>query len=303
MSDSCPAADSAEGRALWDRHAAALVAANDDRGIDKPVADPCATPLMAVARTLPRGKPLAAAAREIAFRRERCDFLTRRASFDVWSVLSGIEALFSDIRRIEPRFELSQLSGTAGPAPGNRYRLAVADPAYIARLNAAMAELDKDFGGGVRDPADAAIGTRRMDLRVVRAGPFGGETAGLVIETLANHRLAGIGSLWIVAHADDGATLRVSLEACEMFRWNWAAEQLADARHAAPPGDDARILNWPWGFERAAHVLDGEPLPGCRRSEARVGPWPDIGADPDLREALRSHPALQDLAARFDGER
>ena len=295
-----PPANSPRARAAWDAHAAALIAANEDRGDGKKLADPCATPLLAAANFLPADAPLAARARDVGFRLDAVAFFIRRTSYEAWSAITRVEAMFSDIRRIAPHFEFAQLRGEARIAAGNEYRLAIVDPGYLGRLNGALAELAAAYGSGTLPGGDAPIAVRRMDLRIVHAGPFGGETATMTWATLASHRLAGLSSFWAVIHGDDDGMLRVSLEAAELFRWAWAPERLADLRDGAPPGDDARILDWRWYFERVAAALDGDPLSDATRALALGGSWTEIGADARLREALAAHPSLAGLAARLD---
>jgi len=295
-----PSATSPRARAAWDAHAAALIAANEDRADGKKLADPCATPLLAAADFLPADSPLSARARDVGFRLDSVAFLIRGTSYEAWSSITRIEAMFSDIRRIAPRFELAQLRGEARIAAGNEYRLAIVDPAYLGRLNGAMAELAALHGSTSPPGGDAPFNVRRMDLRIMHAGPFGGETATMAWTTLASHRLTGLSSFWAVIHGDDDGMLRVSLEAAELFRWAWAPERLADMRHGAPPGDDARILDWRWYFERVAAALDGDPLTDATRALALGGSWTEIGADARLRDALAAHPSLAGLAARLD---
>ena len=256
--------------------------------------------MLAVANFLPADAPLSARARDVGFRLDSVAFFIRRTSYDAWSAITRIEDMFSDIRRIAPRFELAQLRGEARIAAGNEYRLAIVEPAYLGRLNGAMAELATHHGSGMPPGGEAPIAVRRMDLRIVHAGPFGGETATMAWATLASHRLAGLSSFWAVIHGDDDGMLRVTLEAAELFRWAWAPERLADLRDGAPPGDDARILDWRWYFERVAAALDGDPLTDATRALALVGSWTEIGADAGLRDALTAHPLLANLAARLD---
>lgn len=283
----------------WAAHLAALRAANEDRADGRAEGDPCATPLLALARALPQDAPLARHAADVGFRFESCAFLTRRASHEVWAAMTGIESLLSDGRRFAPRFVFAQLRGEARLATGNEYRLALTDSAYLPRLNAAMA------GGGAdarQGDATPALAVRRMDLRILHAGAFGGETADMTWTTLASHRLAGLSSFWAVVHGDDNDGLRVSIETAELFRWAWGPEREIDMQAGDPLAEEARVVNWPWFFERLAGALDGIPVVGATRSQARSGPWPVVGGDAGLRESLAAHPALRALADRFDAE-
>jgi hypothetical protein len=291
----------AAARAAWDAHASSLTALNEDRGDAKAPGDACATPLRALAKFLPSDHPIALHAGDVGFRLDSVAFFTRGTSYEAWSAITQIETMFSDIRRIAPRFAFAQLRGEARIAAGNEYRRAIADPSYLDRLNAARAELDAALGSGAARHDPMPITVRRMDLRILHAGPFGGETATMTWSTLASHRLAGLSSFWAVIHGDDDGLLRVTLEAAELFRWAWAAERLVDLRATPPPGEEARILDWRWYFERIADALDADPVADATRTRAVAGRWSDIGGDPALREALAAHPALADLAARLDG--
>lgn len=293
-------ADPAAARAAWTAHAGSLVALNEDRGDGKALTDPSATPLSTVARFLPSDAPISLHARDVGFRLDRVTFLTRRTSHEAWSSVTQIEVMFSDIRRIAPRFAFAQLRGEARIAAGNEYRRAIADRAYLDRLNAARAELDAALGTDAEMPEAKPIAVRRMDLRILHAGPFGGETATMTWATLANHRLAGLSSFWTVIHGDDDGPLRITLESAELFRWAWGAERLADLRQGPSIAEEARVLDWRWYFERVADALDGDPVSEATSDLAISGAWSEIRGDIGLREALAAHPALADLARRLD---
>ena len=295
-----PTPNGARLRAALLAHMAEFRAANEDRGDGKPIADPCATPLIELANSLPRDAALTARARDVGFRLEAVAFFIRRTSYEAWAAVTQIETMFSDIRRIAPRFAFAQLRGEARIAAGNEYRFAIADAGFLGRLDDAIAEFAAMCGNESAPAADSPIAARRMDLRIVHAGPFGGETATMTWATLSNHRLAGLSSFWVVIHGDDDGPLRVSMEAAELFRWSWAPERLADMRHGPAPGEDVRILDWRWYFERVAAALDGEPADEPSRTLALAGAWPMIGGDARLREALAAHPSLAGLAAQFD---
>lgn len=295
-----PIPNTARRIAKMQAHMADYIAANGDRGDGKAMADPCATPLLALANSLPADAPLTKRTHDVGFRLEEIAFLIRRTSHEAWSAITQIELMFSDIRRLAPRFAFSQLRGQARIATGNEYRLAIADLGYLSRLNAAATEFTTHYVGPSGAGVEDRITVRRMDLRIVHAGPFGGETATMTCATLRNHRLAGSSSFWAVIHGDDDGLLRVSMEAAELFRWSWAPERLADLHHGAAPGEDARILDWPWYFERVAAALDGEPVTEPSRVMALAGPWSDIGCNSELRAALSAHPSLSGIAAQFD---
>jgi hypothetical protein len=283
---------------ICDRHLRAMVAANEDRDIRKPCARPYDTPLLRLARALGAESPLARAAHDVGFRHDAVSFLTHTASQGIWGAVTALEALFSDGRRIEPRFAFAQLCGEERVAAGNEYRLVLSDAARLVPLNAAMAACARTYGGSAPPPA---LTVRRTDVRLLRAGPFGGETADLVAATLTNHGLSGLSAAWVVVHTDGADALRVSLDAAELFRWTWAAERVADLDSAAA-GNQARILNWPWYFDRLVSALDGEPLPGSIAQMFLTGAWRDVGNNSRLRDALAAHPSLRDMATRLDRE-
>jgi hypothetical protein len=247
----------ARRRTAWDEHLASFHANNEDRGDGKPVADPCATPLIELAKSCPADEPHMAHARDVGARLDEAAFLIRRTSYEAWAAITQIETMFSDIRRIAPRFAFAQLRGEARIATGNEYRLAIADPASLDPLNSALADLDATLGGGTSAAGHNPVAVRRMDLRIAHAGPFGGETATMTWASLSNHRLAGLSSFWVVIHGDDDGLLRVTLEAAELFRWSWAPEGVTAPGQGTALGDDVHILDWRWYFERVAAALDG----------------------------------------------
>ena len=187
-------------------------------------------------------------------------FTTRKTSFDVWAALACLENLLSDYRRIAPRYHFMQTAGEASVAAGNEYRLTLSDPALLASLNAALHKM-----ASTEVPLPQ-IEQRIMDVRVVRAGPWGGETGELVVEALRNHARAGASSLWVLAHddADDG-NMRITLDALEIARWAWAPDLFASQANSGEY-TQAHIIDWNYLFERLAQLLDGVPdtaIPGA----------------------------------------
>ena len=214
-------------------------------------------------------------------------FTTLKSSFDIWAALASLEDLLSDYRRIAPRFYFMQTAGEAHIAAGNEYRLTLSDPALLDPLNAALDKMPPT------EPASTQIEQRVMDLRVVRAGPWGGETGELVVEALRNHARAGASSLWVLAHddADDG-NMRVTLDALEIARWAWAPDFIA-SQASSSESAQARIIDWDYLFERLAQTLDGVPepiIPGAAFSTtAKPGV---IATDNQVNEALNIHGGL-----------
>lgn len=219
------------------------------------------------------------------------------SSFDMWAALARLDLLLSDYRRVAPRFLFEQLTGEASVAAGNAYRHTVADPARLARIDDACRELGGEDAGG------RLGGARIMDFRVLRAGPWGGETGEMVMETLRNHALAGAASLWALVHGEDSeGLLPIRLDICEIARWAWAPDRLA-ARGAQ---DDtvAGILDWPYFVERLAQALDAVPVPGAPdESFLAVVPPEGLAAERRLAEALRVHPALNEVVDRLSRSR
>lgn len=221
-------------------HCDAFVRENADPGLRRPAHDLFATPLDALAGRRP--EPVAA-------RRTLVAITTRQTSFDVWAALGLLEEMLSDYRRIAPRYRFLQTAGEAGIAAGNEYRLTISDPALLGAINNVIGDA----------PKPARIDRRDMDVRVVRAGPWGGETGELVVEALRNHALAGASSLWVLAHDDrDDGNLRVTLDAFEIARPAWAPDLLA-ARRTQGDGAGTRIVDWEYLFERLAQRLEGLP--------------------------------------------
>ena len=174
----------------------------------------------------------------VIVRRSLVTITTRRTSYDVWAALACLEDLLSDFRRIAPRYCFMQTAGEASVAVGNEYRLTLSDPALLEPINFAV-------GNMASSQTDLPpIEQRVMDVRVIRAGPWGGETGELVVEALKNHALAGASSLWVLAHdhADDG-NMRVILDAFEIARWAWAPDLLANQQRSGNTAG-TRIIDW-----------------------------------------------------------
>ena len=213
---------------------------------------------------------------------------TRQTSFDVWAALACLEDLLSDYRRIAPRYGFMQTAGEASIMVGNEYRLTLSDPALLEAINSAIGSMVANQTGLPR------IEQRIMDVRVVRAGPWGGETGELVVEALQNHALAGASSLWILAHddADDGH-MRVTLDAFELACWGWAPDLLASQQRPADTWG-ARIVDWDYLFERLVQNLDG--LPDQPESDACFSITVEsngVEKDHRITESLKIHNGLK----------
>jgi hypothetical protein len=230
----------------------------------------------------------------VMLRRSLVSLTTRRASFDVWAALACLEDLLSDYRRIAPRYRFMQTAGEASIVVGNEYRSTLSDPALLGPLNSALGDL-------ASNQTDLPqIEQRVMDIRVVRAGPWGGETGELVVEALQNHALAGASSLWVLAHDDtDDGDLRVTLDAFELARWAWAPDFMASQHR---PGDSAgaRIIDWEYLIERLAQNLDG--LPEATEPGASFSITEDFNAiaqNGRIKEALKIHSGLKPFFDRL----
>lgn len=219
---------------------------------------------------------------------------TERASFDVWATLARLEDLLSDYRRIAPRYWFLQTAGEAGIATGNEYRLTLSDPDLTKALN----QVCRVWGAVGADLPP--IESRVMDVRVLRVGPWGGETGELVFETLQNHALAGVSSLWILAHDDsDDGRLRVTLDAMEVARWAWGPDTLASQQQRPDPSG-TRIINWDYLFERLAQALDGTPgSSGPDAAFSVSGAMHDLMRENRIKDALRIHSGLEMLFERL----
>lgn len=215
------------------------------------------------------------------------------SSFDLWAALARLDILLSDFRRIAPRFTFEQITGQPSVAAGNTYRWTSSDPAYLARLESACRDLTGEDAGG------ALGGARTMDVRILRAGPWGGETGEMVVEPLRNHALAGAASLWLLVHGEgsDGK-LPVTLDICDISRWAWAPDRLTGAG-VGQGYDSPGILDWDYLLERLAASLDAEPVPGAPDdSFLAMLPPAGLAMDRHLQEALRVHPALAAVVDR-----
>ncbi|MDA1326685.1 MAG: hypothetical protein O3C34_18335 [Proteobacteria bacterium] len=261
---------------------------NADLDIRRPAHIWNATPLDRLATGQPTEILAGHTPESVIVRRSLVTLTTSRTSFDVWAALAYLEGLLSDYRRIAPRYSFMQTAGQASIAAENEYRLTLSDPALLEPVNTALGTMAANQAGLSR------IRQRVMDVRVVRAGPWGGETGELVVEALQNHALAGASSLWVLAHDDsDDGNMRVTLDGLEIARWAWAPDLLA-SQQGSGNGSGVRIVDWDYLFERFAQALDGLPeatKPGASFSmieNANV-----IAQDDRIKEALGIHSGLK----------
>lgn len=266
---------------------------NADLGIRRPAHMLNATPLDQLASPSSSGRP-AYRSKAAMVRRSLVTLTTRRSSFDIWAALACLEDLLSDYRRIAPRFFFMQTAGEAGVAVGNEYRLTLSDPALLEPINAAFHDKRPD------DTSPPPITQRVMDIRVVRAGPWGGETGELVVEALQNHALAGASSLWILAHGEsDEGDMRVTLDAFDVARWAWTPDYVANQQNTGT-SSGARIIDWDYLFERLAQTLDGSPeATEPRTSFSFTGDPNVIHQDDRVRESLAIHGGLKPFFDQF----
>jgi hypothetical protein len=282
------------------QHCLAFLSENADRGIRKNAHRIGATPLNGLSAALSANDIWRDASVRVHARRSVVSFATRRSSFDLWASLGHLENLLSDFRRIEPRFSFLQLAGEAGVATGNEYRLVITDPGYLSPLKDACKRMVPDRG------LDMLGDERTMDIRVTRAGPWGGETGELVVEALENHALAGVSSLWLVAHGESSdGNLLVTLDAFEIARWAWAPDYEAhsSSTHATEP---VSIVNWRYLFERLIQDLDGTPEPNddpiSFEATFLTSDLADLPADSRVADALCSHSALSPVVERIKNQ-
>jgi hypothetical protein len=267
-------------------HCDAFLAANADRGVHKPPHDFDRPPAVAPSvRALPDDDATA--------RRLTVSLATSRPSFDVWAALARLDILLSDYRRLAPRFSFEQLTGEASVAAGNEYRHTVSDSASLRRIEAVC--------GGLAgaDRSGALNGARTMDIRVTRAGPWGGETGELVVEALENHAMAGVASLWVLVHGEDmDGPIRLRLDVFEIARWAWAPDCLA-ARETSGDDTSAGIVDWPYLFERLAEYIDAAPASWATdESFSITASLSTLASDSRVADALAVHPSLSRLFCR-----
>jgi len=262
------------------QHCEAFLTANAAAGIHKASHPFNGTPFHHLSEQLAQKPHFKNVTNALTVRRSVVSFSTRRSSFELWGKIGNLEQLLSDFRRLAPHFSFQQLAGEAGVAVNNEYRWTITDPSYIRALNA----LCQDCRAGSFGDA------RHMDVRVLRAGPWGGETGELVVEALENHALAGQGSLWLLAHGEttDGR-LRVSLDGMEVVRWAWCPEYVVSRKTGQP----IRILDWDYLFDRLLQELDGEPAAEQPSPSfvSEVTPA-TLRKDNRIADALRVHTAL-----------
>ena len=214
-----------------------------------------------------------------ALYRGHVELLTRHTSTQIWSAFADLTALLSDPDRLSPRYQIEQLCGVEETAAGNEYRIALADPPYRVRLRETCAEL-----AGLATGLDV----RRMDFRIERAGPWGGETAELVLAPLRNHARAGLASLWAVAHpAQDGKTMRVTLDCCEVTRPAWLPDLAA--------GFPSTLFEWRGLLNRLTARIEGTAAENAQYEES-FSHFHDAGAiNAEMAEAFSLHPAIASM--------
>lgn len=146
---------------------------------------------------------------------------TQLSSSQFWSVFENLPTLLSDPNKLDPKFELQQLAGLANTSTGNEYRIVYRNPNYMTKLQQAcnkLSGINFDFT------------ERLMDFKVEKAGPWGGETAELVLLPLANHAASGKASVLMIAHPyAHSKLLRVSIDCFELARIGWLPDLVAGA--------------------------------------------------------------------------
>ena len=220
---------------------------------------------------------------KVFIRRSSATIMTRQSSFEIWTALTNLEFLLSDHRRIAPSYRFEQIAGEPGIVVGNEYRTTLTEPKRLATLNAALKSLSE------HNEAKTTIDQRKMDIRVIRAGPWGGETSELVIKPLKNHALAGISSLWVLAHGNEDTDMLITLDSMELARWAWAPDMMAElppSQFAAP----TRIVDWDYLFDRLTQTLDGQVDESIKpiKDEFSVR-LTELATDERIRDALRIH--------------
>ena len=157
-------------------HCKAFVRENSDNNIRRPTWSPLKLWIDQKRASLPDEKSL------FHLQHFRVVLETPLPSSQFWSVFEDLPTLLSDPNNFDPKFELQQLSGLASTSTGNEYRIVYRDPNYMTKLRQACNKLS-----GI----DFEFTERLMDFKVEKAGPWGGETAELVLLPLANHAASG----------------------------------------------------------------------------------------------------------------
>ena len=196
-------------------HCEAFVRENSDNNIRRPTWNPLKLWIDQKRASLPDEKSL------FHLQHIRVVLETPLPSSQFWSVFEDLPTLLSDPNNFDPKFELQQLSGLASTSTGNEYRIVYRDPSYMTKLRQACNKLS-----GI----DFEFTERLMDFKVEKAGPWGGETAELVLLPLANHAASGKASVCMIAHPHaHSELLRVSIDCVELTRIGWLPDLVAGA--------------------------------------------------------------------------
>ena len=204
---------------------------------------------------------------------------TQLSSSQFWSVFENLPTLLSDPNKLDPKFELQQLAGMANTSQGNEYRMVYRDPNYMTKLRQACNELS-----GI----DFEFNERLMDFKVEKAGPWGGETAELVLLPLANHAASGKASVLMIAHPyEHSELLRVSIDCFELTRIGWLPDMLA--------GASPHLFEWSEIFNKVFTITQSikpENSPFIKRNW-QLACLRDLPSE--VRQATTMHPSIGEL--------
>jgi hypothetical protein len=203
---------------------------------------------------------------------------TKFDSSSIWPVFYDLSVFLSG-NPLDPGPRIEQLCGLPQTAAGNEYRLFDTNISYLKKLEEACLNL---AGMSVK------IHERRMDFRVEKAGPWGGETAELVIRPLINHALSGMISIWIVAHpGNTNDNLCLTVDCLQLAQPNWIPDLIAGYR--------ADFFDWQHIWNNFCLLTNS-----ILRSDKACSPerWEIADFDiltGDIKESISSHPSILKL--------
>ena len=246
---------------------------NSHNGIRRPSRHPCKLRIDQKRGTLSNKKDL------FHLQHFRVVLETQLSSSHFWSVFENLPALLSDPNKLDPKFELQQLSGFANTSSGNEYRIVYRDPNYTTKLRKACNRLS-----GI----DFEFTERLMDFKIEKAGPWGGETAELVLLPLANHAVSGKASVLMIAHPHAHKELLcVSIDCFELTIIGWLPDLLA--------GASPHLFEWSQIFNKVCNITQSikpKNSPFIER-HWQLNSLKDLPSE--IREATALHPSIGEL--------
>ena len=254
-------------------HCDAFVRENSDNNVRRPTWNPLKLWIDQKRRSLPDEKGL------FHFQHFRMVLETPLSSSQFWSVFENLPTLLSDPNNFDPKFELQQLSGFASTATGNEYRIVYRDPDYMTKLRQACNKLSG---------MDFEFTERLMDFRVEKAGPWGGETAELVLLPLANHAASGKASVLMIAHPyPHSKRLRVSIDCIELTRIGWLPDLLA--------GASPHLFEWSQIFNKVFNITRSRKPKNSPFIEQHWQLNSLTNLPSEISQATSMHPSIDEL--------